>query len=71
MEEALCLAEAQSVSVVIVVAVVVEHGTSGGQVAAPIARSILERYFEKKGEPSAATRSIRPTRSEGGSIAEN
>jgi len=52
----------------IVVAVVVEHGLSGGKAAAPIARSILERYFQKKAESSAATRSAR---SEGGSIAEN
>ncbi len=52
----------------IVVVVVVEHGSSGGKTAAPIARAILERYFEKQGDLGAATRS---TRSEEGSHAEN
>ncbi|MED5261679.1 MAG: penicillin-binding protein 2, partial [Myxococcota bacterium] len=52
----------------IVVVVVVEHGSSGGKTAAPIARSILERYFEKKGDRDAAKRSTRP---EEGSRAEN
>jgi penicillin-binding protein 2 len=52
----------------IVVVVVVEHGSSGGKTAAPIARAILERYFEKKGDRSAAKRSTRP---EEGSRAEN
>ena len=34
----------------IAVAVVVEHGQSGGQVAAPIARDMISRYFQKKDE---------------------
>ncbi len=34
----------------IAVAVVVEHGQSGGGVAAPIARDIISRYFLKRGE---------------------
>ncbi len=34
----------------IAVAVVVEHGQSGGQVAAPIARDMISRYFEHKDE---------------------
>jgi penicillin-binding protein 2 len=34
----------------IAVAVVVEHGQSGGGVAAPIAREIISRYFQNKGE---------------------
>ena len=34
----------------IAVAVVVEHGQSGGQVAAPIARDILARYFQQQVE---------------------
>lgn len=38
----------------IVVAVVVEHGESGGRTAAPIARAVLERYFEKHGRPASA-----------------
>jgi len=36
----------------ITVAVIVEHaGAGGGAVAAPIARKILDRYFEKHGKP--------------------
>ncbi len=34
----------------IAVAVVVEHGQSGGAVAAPIAREIISRYFQNRGE---------------------
>ncbi len=34
----------------IAVAVVVEHGQSGGGVAAPIAREIISRYFHNRGE---------------------
>nr|WP_224746763.1 penicillin-binding protein 2 [Pelovirga terrestris] len=34
----------------IAVAVVVEHGQSGGGVAAPIAREIISRYFQNRGE---------------------
>ena len=34
----------------IAVAVVVEHGQSGGAVAAPIARAIISRYFQNKSE---------------------
>ena len=34
----------------IAVAVVVEHGQSGGQVAAPIARDMISRYFQHKDE---------------------
>lgn len=34
----------------IAVAVVVEHGQSGGAVAAPIARDIISRYFQNKSE---------------------
>ena len=33
----------------IVVAVLVEHGGHGGSAAAPIARRVLARYFEKRG----------------------
>ena len=35
----------------IALAVVVEHGGSGGAVAAPIARRVLDRYFETRGTP--------------------
>jgi penicillin-binding protein 2 len=38
----------------IVVAVLVEHGRSGGGVAAPIAQKVLARYFEKKLEAEEA-----------------
>jgi len=34
----------------IAVAVIVEHGQSGGRVAAPIARDIISRYFRNSGE---------------------
>lgn len=37
----------------IVVAVLVEHGGHGGSAAAPIARRVLERYFEKRQDDEA------------------
>jgi cell division protein FtsI/penicillin-binding protein 2 len=33
----------------IVVAVLVEHGLHGSSAAAPVARDIIKRYYEKKG----------------------
>ncbi len=39
----------------IVVAVLVEHGGHGGSAAAPIARRVLEKYFESKQQPLIET----------------
>jgi penicillin-binding protein 2 len=53
-DHALFVAFAPAEAPEIVVAVVVEHGESGGRTAAPIARAVLERYFEKHGRPASA-----------------
>jgi penicillin-binding protein 2 len=47
---ALFVAYAPAENPEIAVAVVVEHGQSGGAVAAPIARDIISRYFQNKEE---------------------
>lgn len=47
---ALFVAYAPAENPEIAVAVVVEHGQSGGGVAAPIARDIISRYFRNSGE---------------------
>ena len=57
-DHALFVAFAPAEAPEIVVSVLVEHGTSGGRVAAPIAQKVLARYFEKKlavGEPLFAS----------------
>lgn len=49
----------------IVVAVLVEHGGSGGSTAAPVAQRVLARYFEKQqGEEPLPTREAKKRRSE-------
>ena len=53
-DHALFVAFAPAENPEIVVAVLVEHGASGGRVAAPMARKVLARYFEKKLEAGEA-----------------
>ena len=53
-DHALFVAFAPAEEPEIVVAVLVEHGQSGGRVAAPIAQKVLARYFEKKQEAKEA-----------------
>lgn len=44
----------------IVVVALVEHGGSGGHVAAPIVQRVLERYFSRRGQPGATAPSAEP-----------
>ena len=53
-DHALFVAFAPAENPEIVVSVLVEHGTSGGRVAAPIAQKVMARYFEKKLEAEEA-----------------
>ena len=50
---ALFVAYAPAENPEIAVAVVVEHGQSGGRAAGPIARSIIQRYHELKQQAAA------------------
>ena len=50
----------------IVVAVLVEHGGHGGSAAAPIARRVLARYFEKRGVPEGEQVAAAPEASRAG-----
>jgi penicillin-binding protein 2 len=60
-DHALFAAFAPSENAEIAVAVVVEHaGAGGGRVAAPIARKVLARYFEKKKEREAQADELEP-----------
>ena len=53
-DHALFVAFAPAEDPEIVVSVLIEHGRSGGGVAAPIAQKVLARYFEKKLEAQEA-----------------
>ncbi len=48
-DHALFVGFAPAINPEIAVAVIVEHGLSGGAVAAPVARDVLEAYFKGKG----------------------
>ena len=53
-DHALFVAFAPAEAPEIVVSVLIEHGSSGGGVAAPAAQKVLARYFEKKVEAGEA-----------------
>jgi penicillin-binding protein 2 len=46
----------------IALAVLVEHGGSGGGAAAPVARSILARFFAERGAPATASAAKTPAK---------
>jgi penicillin-binding protein 2 len=48
----------------IAVAVLVEHGGHGGSAAAPLAKSVIEKYFAVRGEPPSANRTLAGTQGE-------
>jgi penicillin-binding protein 2 len=45
-----CYAPARAPEIAVVV--LIEHGGHGGSVAAPVAKKIMEAYFQGKGQPT-------------------